>query len=329
MRGAGGHMCLRDDAVVRCWGMNLQGQLGPGDVVVETPVTMSDAAADVAVGGNATCIVGAQDRAVQCTGEVPFDLRVRTLTAIGELAGAVRVAVSSTALCAERAGGGVACRGRFDTGLLGPGVIHDSHTLLPILGLDAIDDLVVAPNLACVRTPAAEVHCWGQPWMGLRRGFAPPRGFVASDQPAELVELRGATSITLGQHHACALVGGRAVCWGGNARGQLGEGSAEYDFTPRAVWDLEGLAGISAGGDHTCAWDERGRVYCWGSNDFGELGNGQLGPVFPPSRVQSLDEVVTVSTGPFSTCAETTRGEVWCWGSDGRGQALVRPHRVL
>jgi serine/threonine-protein kinase len=165
--------------------------------------------------------------------------------------------------------------------------------------------------------------------MGLRRGFAPPRGFVASDQPAEIAELRGATSITLGQHHACALVGGRAVCWGGNARGQLGEGTAEYDFSPRAVWDLEGLAGIAAGGDHTCAWDDRGRVYCWGSNDFGELGNGQVGPVFPPSRVQGLDEVITVSTGPYSTCAETTRGEVWCWGSDGRGHALVRPHRVL
>jgi alpha-tubulin suppressor-like RCC1 family protein len=328
VRGAGGHMCLRDDATVRCWGMNQQGQIGPGDSMIDAPMTLSSAAADVAVGGNATCIVD-REGAVQCTGEVPFDLRVRTLTAVGELAGAARIAVSSTVLCVEKSTGGVACRGRFDTGILGPGVIHDSQTLLPILGIDAVSDLVVSANLACVRTPASAVLCWGQPWMGLRRGFAPPRGFVATDMPAEVAELRGAAGLALGEHHACALVGGQAVCWGGNARGQLGEASGEYDFTPRAVWDLEGLAGIAAGGDHTCAWDQRGRVYCWGANDFGQLGNGEIGPVFPPSRVRGVDDVVAVSTGPYSTCAETARGEIWCWGSDGRGQALVRPRRVL
>jgi alpha-tubulin suppressor-like RCC1 family protein len=328
VRGAGGHMCIRDAEVVTCWGMNMQGQLGPGELVIDVPRTMSSTAADVALGGNATCIVD-RDRVVSCIGEVPFDLRTTKLSAIGELTGATRVAVSSTVLCAERPAGGVACRGRFDTGLLGPGVIHDSRSMVPILGVGAVIDLVVSDDLACVRTPERGVVCWGQPWMGIRRGFSPPTGFVASDMPAEIVELRGASEVSLGRHHACALVDGRAICWGSNARGQLGESSVEYDFTPRPVWDLEGLAGLASGGDHTCAWDGRGRVFCWGSNDYGQLGNGAMGPVFPPSRVSGIDEVVAISAGPFSTCAETRSRDVWCWGSDGRGQALVRPRKVI
>jgi hypothetical protein len=50
----------------------------------------------------------------------------------------------------------------------------------------------------------------------------------------------GVLALAAGGHHTCALLmGGGAVCWGDNERGQLGTGNATNKLTPTAVKGLE------------------------------------------------------------------------------------------
>lgn len=123
----------------------------------------------------------------------------------------------------------------------------------------------------------------------------------------------GATSVSTGEKHACAIVNGAAKCWGANTSGQLGNGTSSLrgETTPvtvvsqpartetipkhsecvaffckdvpqatvqRAAVGLGGksVSKITAGADHTCAIASA-KVYCWGNNSDGQLGNGKAG----------------------------------------------------
>ncbi len=79
----------------------------------------------------------------------------------------------------------------------------------------------------------------------------------------------------MGRFHACALIrGGEVRCWGGNAFGQLGDGTTTDRPAPAAVAGLGPVARIAAGSKHTCVVTVAGEVRCWGSDADGQLGDG-------------------------------------------------------
>ena len=128
-------------------------------------------------------------------------------------------------------------------------------------------------------------------------------------------------AVAPGGAHTCALAAdGGASCWGGNDRGQLGDGTTTRRATPTPVSGGLRFSAISAGLGHTCAVTGGGAAYCWGRNDRGQLGDGTRVTHPAPVRIVGGASFRSVRTGAAHTCALSTRGDAYCWGSDAFGQ---------
>jgi len=173
----------------------------------------------------------------------------------------------------------------------------------------------------CSLMAAGGVKCWGSNYYGeLGDGTGKD-----SKTPVGVSRLpSGATAISAGYGHTCALTpGGGVKCWGENGSGQLGDGTtASYREAPVDVSGLSGEAtAIAAGGWHTCAMVAAGGVMCWGDNYYGQLGDGTRTNRHAPVGVSGLASgVASISAGRYHTCALMVTGGVKCWGRNVEGQ---------
>jgi alpha-tubulin suppressor-like RCC1 family protein len=92
--------------------------------------------------------------------------------------------------------------------------------------------------------------------------------------------------VVAGQMHTCSRTrDGRALCWGRNSNGQLGDGTQDDRSSPVQVRGAAGFAALQAGGGHTCGITSSGDAYCWGTNIDGQLGGGNRENAATPTRV--------------------------------------------
>lgn len=160
---------------------------------------------------------------------------------------------------------------------------------------------------------------------------------MAQAQAQAGIPLTGASVVTVGQTHSCALVGGGIKCWGGGIDGQLGNGTSGRlpDGSPNQSSFAVDVAGIgnavdvAAGDHHACAVGDDGAVRCWGRNDYGQLGDGTQQSSAVPVDVVGIGGASgltarKVEAGAGHTCAivdtATVTGAVYCWGSNEFGQ---------
>ena len=130
-----------------------------------------------------------------------------------------------------------------------------------------------------------------------------------------------ARQIVAGGAHSCAILPDTTVkCWGHNAYGQMGDGSAVNRLTPVSVSGLSGVQQLTAGYQHTCAILSTGEVKCWGYNGMGQLGDGSTMHRYIPVSVSGLSGVQHLEAGGLHTCARLSTGGVQCWGYNGNGQ---------
>ena len=147
---------------------------------------------------------------------------------------------------------------------------------------------------------------------------------------AVLAGMAVAGSILVAPGVVAAPTTGRAVAWGWNVGGQLGDNSTTDSKMPVAV-DTSGVladksvTAISARmrNANTCAVAD-GQAYCWGGNFYGELGNNSTTDSAVPVAVDTsgvlADKTVTaISAGQSHACA-VADGRAYCWGYNPWGQ---------
>jgi len=119
----------------------------------------------------------------------------------------------------------------------------------------------------------------------------------------------------------------KAVAWGNNNFGALGDGSVTARLSPvvskgGAVLDATEVSIVDTGLHHTCAVADSA-AYCWGDNADGQLGIGNALTATPdPTLVGGLlsgKSVTAISAGGAHTCA-IAGGSAYCWGSNDSGQ---------
>ena len=122
--------------------------------------------------------------------------------------------------------------------------------------------------------------------------------------------------VSAGGNSTCALaVSGAVFCWGGNAGGQLGNGTNIHSALALQV-SLPEKAVHVAGGDHyACAVLVSRRLWCWGVRSTSEAYRDQ----WVPRQVANWTDVVAASVGLTHACALRADKTVWCWGNSQTG----------
>ncbi|MEJ7809013.1 MAG: protein kinase [Gemmatimonadaceae bacterium] len=130
-----------------------------------------------------------------------------------------------------------------------------------------------------------------------------------------------ASAVAVGGTHSCMVAGGGVVyCWGGNDRGQLGDGTSSRRPGATRLSGSVRFATLAAGIAHTCGVGRDGGAYCWGANERGQLGDGSLTARAEPARVLDVGGVRSIRAGMAHTCALAVSGDVYCWGANQNGE---------
>jgi serine/threonine protein kinase/alpha-tubulin suppressor-like RCC1 family protein len=178
---------------------------------------------------------------------------------------------------------------------------------------DAMPDKSAKPT---AKTPAKSDKPTSEP---TQQAVAPTPAPPAPAPAPTVVSSRG--TVAAGGLHSCMLNSdGRAYCWGGNNRGQLGAGSANSVATPLAVSGGVRFTTIATGLSHSCGITRDGGVWCWGENERGQLGDRTTLERQSPTHIADQRMFTTVAAGAAHTCALDSQGGAWCWGANAHGQ---------
>jgi alpha-tubulin suppressor-like RCC1 family protein len=323
---------LMEDGTVRCWGGNVEGQLGIGkeaDALLEsyTPVE----------------VVGVSGAKKLWT------------TASYSWGGGHSDGYTDTS-CAQKADGSVQCWGHNGF-VMGDGEYKNQAAPLAIAALANVVEYAAASGHACAAFPDKSAKCWGSNAFGVNGVGSEEREFKT---PTPVKDFTDAIDVGCGQNHCCGLKSDGAVsCWGYASSGQLGNGDTTQSNVPVPVTGLADATQLAVVTSGTCALKKDGSVVCWGQdfdkvpvavegatditqldaegfacgvkkdktvvcwgqNSYGQLGDGtKVDRAKKAAPVKGLAGAVQVSVGVDHACALLEDNSVKCWGKNGRGQ---------
>lgn len=235
------HTCaLTTTGGMKCWGYDMQGQLGNDASLSSQPT--------------------------------PVDVQ-------GLTTGVKRIAAGGYHSCAVTNGGALKCWGDDEFGQLGnDSALSQQPTPVQVSGMSSGVETVAGGDYhGCAITTSGGLKCWGYDAQG-QLGNDDSR--INQPTPVQVSGLTsGVSAVSLGGYHSCAVTtAGGLKCWGYDAQGQLGNDGVMADQpTPVDVIGLtSGVASVYAGGYHTCARTTAGGTKCWGSYSDGQLGNNTI-----------------------------------------------------
>lgn len=239
---------------VKCWGCNLDGQLGLGDTVDRVtptvPVQLGSGVSveAMAVGGSSVCVLVSPGGVVKCWGSnVRGQLGTGDTTprlsppdqhvVFGEAGSDVVVVITALAagdvhVCALMGQRGMVCWGGNDKGQLGLGDTADrwAPSSSPLLVGGTVTSMALGARYTCGLSDAGEAYCWGD-----SIGFGGPYDTNTPSMDALLFK-HPLASLAAGGDHLCGLlVTGSVGCVGNGMAGQLGTGYAANLASPPDV----------------------------------------------------------------------------------------------
>lgn len=270
--GGANHMCAVSwSEALKCWGSNVDGQVGTGSVggSVNTPTAIAGVTyvKGLAAGADFTCVAG------------------KTAT--------------------------VRCWGMNDKGQLGVPAGPSSGTPVAVPGVEGAHELQAGSDSVCAKTWSKDhVVCWGDNFYGQigqgTTGETVPRvptGIATLGDPKMLGGTSGSictVAKTITPEPAVAPMSGGSTesahglkCWGQGTSGRLGVGNENHSGTPLAV-GLSDVATLSYGSTSgtQCAVVRGGGLFCWGDNSSGQAGVGSAATaILIPTVVPGVDLV--------------------------------------
>ncbi len=315
---------VADDGKIYCWGFSNNGQFGDGvsyETVIKPKLVSSGILADKTI---------------------------------------ISVTASFWHTCAIDSEGVVYCWGLNDTGQLGNSIDNDydgvpDSTNLPVavdtagpMAGKQIVSVVEGHRHTCALSSDSKLFCWGRNNLG-QLGDGTTNNSSAPVEITNSGALNGKRikSIYAGIHtdNTCAIATDatgydRAICWGYNLSGQVGDGTGGFDpniyikslptaVSTTGVLNNKNVKSISVG-MAVCALatgsDEKTAAYCWGYNASGQLGDGttvsesRLPKAVDATGALSGKTLLAISSNSKHTCVIASDSQIYCWGDGEHGK---------
>ncbi|QOT19448.1 RCC1 domain-containing protein [Paenarthrobacter sp. YJN-5] len=177
-------------------------------------------------------------------------------------------------------------------------------------------------NSSCALDTDRAAWCWGANDQGqLGDGTTTNRPAPVKVQgTAKFTALASAAGNTF-----CGLADdGKAWCWGDNAAGQLGTGSAAVGTDSPVPVNPAGdhtFTALFTGPTTTCGTDADKKTWCWGANP----GNGTPDAAPEPVAVAGAHDFTSMTLDASTACGLDSGGRIFCWTAADSGRTGVDP----
>ncbi|HLT38628.1 MAG TPA: hypothetical protein VK034_20210 [Enhygromyxa sp.] len=299
-----------EDGRVRCWGAFRWGT----QHVYDVPGIASAVALEIGDGESCATLESGE---LWCWGTDDYGIpRAR-------LGAAVAVTVGDSIACGLTSQGDVVCWGqgiedwhRYDRQFnqqqppspLGPTPdpstqeFPDSFEVGRFRG--ALDIALTGWNSLCVLRGDGKVVCSDRDVFAILRG---------EDLAMREVDgAQGVTELATTRSHGCArTLDERALCWGRNVYGQLGDGGSSNREQAAPVAQLGGVVDLSIAEDFSCALTRDDRIACWGFDRGEALGREEV----HLHTVEGL-RASSIAAAGHMTCAVDEAKKLRCWGGE-------------
>lgn len=186
--------------------------------------------------------------------------------------------------------------------------------------LSNVVDVAAGEGHTIVATAGGNVLSWGSNSHG-QTGRPMDEEFTVLPVALKIGKGRNCRAVAAGFDHTLVLdKDGTVWAFGGNASGQLGDGTTTDRYQAQTVSGLTGVRAIAAGDGFSLALDTAGRVWAWGNNVLGQLGDGTRVGQFTPVQVSRIDAVTGIVAGGAHAMAVRADGGLWTWGTNPVGQ---------